>query len=120
MEKVLYLIKLKKEKVKEYEKFHIEASPELLNTLKYCGFLNEYIFIFKDYSLVFLEAESVSKSFEKFLKTNIVKKTKVIADSMVEDSQEFFKEEKIIGLKKVFDLQEQLEVLKEHKKILSE
>ena len=108
MERILYAIKLKRDRAKDYEDVHINAWPELLKTIKDCGFKSEYIFRFKDYSLVFMEAEDINKSFKLFLETDVAKRFGKVVTPMVEEYPDFEAEGKLKGLKKIFDLNDQL------------
>lgn len=66
MERILYPIKIKKSKLKEYESIHLNASKELLETIKECGFVKEYIFIFNNYSIVFWKPRILEKVLVNF------------------------------------------------------
>ncbi len=108
MEKACLILEIKKDKLEEYINLHKNAEKKLLKALNDSGFIDELIFIFKNYSIIYMEAEDINKAFTNYGKTetafNWTKKIEPLLDKGVN----FTKSGKVLGIEKVFDLKEQL------------
>ena len=55
MKKYLVVVEVKAEHLQEYIDIHIKAWPEMLEAIREAGYTNEYIWIYKNQSIIYLE-----------------------------------------------------------------
>ena len=119
MKKYCLVNEIKPECLKEYIDAHLNPWEELLTCLKEAGTKEECIFILENKALVFIECEDMETYLEKFGKSETGKKWLAFVADFIAVSP-FADEsgkavEKAEGLRKVFDLNQQLEGnFKEH------
>jgi len=107
MEKGCFLNILKKDKIKEYSDIHLNAWPEVLHEIRKSGIKKEVIFIYKNLAIIYLEGKDIDKSYSKLMETDVFKKWIEVNDEFVAEHPDFTGKN-IAGLRKVFDLEEQL------------
>lgn len=113
MKKYCMVNEIKPERLQEYIDAHINPWEELLHCLKEAGTEEEYIFILGNKALVFVECEDMEIYLEKFGRSEVGKKwlefvADFIAASPFADAAGNAVSH-VDGLRKVFDLNQQLE-----------
>jgi L-rhamnose mutarotase len=113
MKKYCMVNEIKPERLQEYIDAHLNPWNELLACLKEAGTKEESIFILGNKALVFIECEDMETYLEKFGRSETGKKwLAYVADFIAESpfADETGKAvESAEGLRKVFDLNQQLE-----------
>jgi L-rhamnose mutarotase len=103
---------LKPEHVKDYVKIHETAHltewKTQLKALKEAGAQNCITYIFKNYSILFYQCEDIDKSFEALGRIEDNNRWQAHIASWFANSPKFDGSEKAQPLKKIFDLNEQL------------
>ncbi len=68
MEKVVWVMELKEDKVDDYIEVHKKENvwPEIIEVNKKAGVLKEEIFVFKNYVFLYLEVQDYDKMMEVF------------------------------------------------------
>lgn len=114
MNKYCIVGEIKPEYVDEYAKKHEEIHKgtykEILDVIKKSGVKNEVIFIHKNLAIIYFEAKDINKCYEFQKEFDVVKKWNKIMEPMFASSYDFGKDpDKLSSLKKIFDLNEQIE-----------
>jgi L-rhamnose mutarotase len=113
MAKYCIVGEIKPEYMEEYKKLHrnIHKGPyrELLRVIKQSGVEEEAVFMYKNYAIIFYEAEDLNSCYQRQGGAEIAKKWNELMAPMFASSYEFNLSEKLPLLEKVFDLNEQLE-----------
>lgn len=72
MERVCFLLKVKKDRLKEYKKRHKTVWPEMLNALRETGWHNYSLFLREDGLLVgYFETPSLKKALKGMARTEV-------------------------------------------------
>lgn len=72
MERVCFLLKVKKDRLKEYKKGHKTVWPEMLNALRETGWHNYSLFLREDGLLVgYFETPSLKKALKGMARTEV-------------------------------------------------
>ncbi|MCK4818706.1 L-rhamnose mutarotase, partial [bacterium] len=104
---------VKPEYLEEYKKLHreIHRGPyrELLNVIKESGVKEEAVFMHGNLAIIFYEAEDLDLCYKRQGSAEAVKRWNELMAPMFDSSYKFNVSEKLPVLKKVFDLNEQLE-----------
>lgn len=95
--------------IKEHEEIHKGPYKEILNVIKDSGVKNEVIFVYENSIILYFEAEDLDKSYELQGEFEVVKKWNELMGPLFESEYDFDSSEKFSSLRKVFDLNEQLE-----------
>ena len=103
---------IKQEFLDEYIEAHLNPWDELLECLKEAGTNEELIYMYENLAIIFLECEDIDVYMEKFARSEIGKKWLVKMIPLLEDT-EFTDDtgkagDTPEGLRKVFDLKQQL------------
>jgi len=97
------------EYIKKHKHLHQSEHKELLNVIKKSGVKNEVIFMYKNLAIIYFEAEDLSKSYDLQSKFEVTGRWNKVMAPMFASDYGFGKDpEKLEGLEKIFDLQEQL------------
>jgi L-rhamnose mutarotase len=103
---------LKKDMVDKYIKYHKEIQKseykELLNIIKKSSVDEEVIFIYKNFVIVYFEAEDLNKSYDFQRKFEVTQKWDNLMKDFFDSKYEFSDADKLPILEKVFDLNEQI------------
>ena len=95
---------------KNHEEIHKGLYKEILDVIKKSGIKNEVIFMYKNLAIIYFEAEDLNKCYEFQEKFDVVKRWDRLMEPMFASSYDFGGEpDKLSSLKKIFDLNEQLE-----------
>ncbi|GKH34673.1 L-rhamnose mutarotase [Muricomes sp. OA1] len=112
MKKYCIVNEIKPERFEEYVNAHLHPWDELLECLKAAGTKEEYIFMLGNKALVFVECEDMKTYTEKFGKSEVGKKWLEYVADFIEESPFADASGKarddVNGLRKVFDLNQQL------------
>jgi L-rhamnose mutarotase len=112
MAKYCIVGEVKPEFLEEYKKLHreIHRGPyrELLKVIKDSGVKEEAVFIYKNFAIVFFEAEDLDRCYKKQAGAEVAKQWNELMAPMFASSYEFNVSERLPVLEKVFDLNEQL------------
>lgn len=108
MEQICLILEIKENRINEYISIHKDAKENLLVALKDSGFVNEYIFMLNNYSIIFMESEDVDRAFKIYGATNAAKDWAEKITPLLKKEVEVTKDGKLKGLEKVFDLTQQL------------
>lgn len=114
MNKYCLVGEIKPEYVEEYSRRHEEIHKgeykEILNVIKESGVKNEVVFMYENLAVIYFEAENLSACYKFQEKFDVIKKWNKIMQPMFASNYDFGGDsDKLSGLKKVFDLNEQLE-----------
>ena len=113
MKKYCMVNEIKPERLNEYINAHLNPWKELLTCLREAGTKEECIFILDNKALVFIECEDMEIYLEKFGRSEVGKKWLEFVADFIEVSpfadQSGKAVERADGLRKVFDLNQQLE-----------
>lgn len=90
MEKVVWMMELKEEKVDDYIKVHRKENvwPEVIEVNKKAGVLKEEIFLFKNFVFIYLEVENYEKMMKVFEEDEGLKKWNQITLPMTKSKPE--------------------------------
>lgn len=102
---VMFVQKIKSDKIEEYIKSHKKVWPELLKEIKKSGIEREMIWIFGDYIFLYMMSNDFKKAMDSLSKTKIFQEWSEYMKNFLDEMQDY---SNIITLKKVFDLEEQL------------
>jgi len=114
MNKYCIVGEVKPEYVEEYSKRHKEIHEgefkELLNIIKNSGVKNEVIFMYKNLAIIYFEAENLNDCYKFQEGFDVIKKWNKLMQPMFASNYDFGGDpDKLSSLKKIFDLNEQLE-----------
>ena len=103
---------IKKDMLDKYIKYHKEIQKsehkDLLNVIKNSGVDEEIIFIYKNFAIIYFEAEDLNKSYDFQRKFEVTKKWDNLMKDFFDSKYEFADADKLPILEKVFDLNEQI------------
>ena len=113
MNKYCLVGEIKSEYVEEYSKRHEEIHKgkykKLLDVIKESGVKNEVVFMYKNLAIIYFEAEDLNTCYKFQEKFDVTNKWNKIMQPMFASNYDFGGDpDKLSGLKKVFDLNEQL------------
>lgn len=94
--------------IKYHKQIHKGEYKELLNVIKKSGIEEEVIFIYKNFAIIYFEAEDINKSYDYQRKFEVTQKWDDLMKDFFDSAYEFSDSEKLPVLEKVFDLNEQL------------
>ncbi len=113
MAKYCIVGEIKPEYLEEYKELHrnIHKGPykKLLRVIKQSGVKEEAVFMYKNYAIIFYEAEDLNGCYRLQGGAEVSKKWNEMMAPMFASSYEFNVSERLPLLEKVFDLSEQLE-----------
>jgi len=96
--------------IEKHETIHEGPYKEILKIIKKSGVKNENIFIYKNLAIIYFEAEDLKSCYKFQENFDVVKKWNEIMEPMFESNYDFGGDPNIISsLRKIFDLNEQLE-----------
>ena len=104
---------INEEVLEEYQRLHMEADKDLLMTLKECGTQEECIFMHGNIAIIYIKCDDINDCIHRFYETEVgiewgKKMQPFLMDSQAMNDDGTSRDE-IICLKKVFDINEQLE-----------
>lgn len=103
---------LKKDMVDKYIKYHKEIHKgeykDLLRVIKESGVEEEVIFIYKNFVIIYFEADDIDKSYALQRKYEVTQKWDNMMKDFFDSEYEFADSAHLPTLEKVFDLNEQL------------
>jgi L-rhamnose mutarotase len=114
MRKYCIVGEIKPESVDQYVKKHKEIHNSefrgILDVIKKTGVKNEVIFMYKNLAIIYFEAEDLNACYKFHEDFNAVKKWNKIMEPMFESKYDFGGDVSMLSsLRKIFDLNEQLE-----------
>jgi L-rhamnose mutarotase len=105
MERVCFLLKVRKEKIAEYKERHAQVWPEMLDALSATGWRNYSIFLREDGLLVgYCEVESFTKALEDMKSYPINDRWQKSMASFFEEMHGGGPDDNMIQLEEVFHL----------------
>jgi L-rhamnose mutarotase len=105
MERACFLLKVKKDRIKEYEERHQTVWPEMLEALRRTGWHNYSLFLRPDGLLVgYVEAESFDAALRKMQDYPVNARWQQEMAEFFEGSEEGHADERMTPLKEVFHL----------------
>lgn len=108
MENVLFIQKLKNEKIKEYIDNHKEVKSELLKALIDAGFKQQIVWINGNILYLYFLAENFKEAFNNLLKSRAYKEWREKMILLMDEVQDYSEVSRIKKLEIVFDLERQL------------
>ena len=102
------VLEIKKNHLEEYKNIHINPWKEVLGAIKKSGVKNLYIWIYKNFSILFFECEDINDFYKKYNEFNIVKKWHSLMKTWILKSQPIDGTEEIVPLEKIFDVNQQI------------
>ena len=108
MEHVLFVQRVKPEKRSEYIKEHQNAPRELLQMLRHSGIEREIIWMHKNNVFIYVMGENIQAAVDRQKKTEEFQNWLAKMEPLLDEMQDYSDDGKILGLEKVFDLEEQL------------
>lgn len=113
MKKYCIVGEIKPESMNDYIKYHkeIHKGPykDLLKVIKKSGVKEEVIFIYKNLAIIYFEAEDIEKSYDFQGRFEVTEKWNKLMAPLFASAYEFSSSGKLPTLKKIFDLNGQLE-----------
>lgn len=102
---------VKKDKKKEYIKYHKNCFPGVLKALKDSGIEREIIWIEGDTLIIYAMADDFKRSMDDLKNKEVFKKWIELMTPLLSKIQDYSEDGEIRELEKVFDLEEQLEAI---------
>ncbi|MCL5986806.1 MAG: L-rhamnose mutarotase [Actinobacteria bacterium] len=108
MEEIVFVQRVKKERLDEYLEYHRNVWPELLKVMKNAGIENMLLWLYGDLVIVYVIAKNFDRNMAETAKAEVFQKWQETMKPLLSEIQDYSEEGKIKRLEKIFDLNEQL------------
>ena len=103
------IMRLKNDKINDYEDMHLNPWPELIHELAKAGFHELYTFIDGNVVIVIMKSDSVENSYRRLEKTETFNKwTTIVRSMLTKNNKVVLSSDDVINAKCIFNLTELL------------